>query len=339
MTNLEPTMWGISAGKSGEAHDLFLKEHCVALGWAEVGDLSKIHGDREAFKAKVAAAYPNAKAGAIPVYAGQLYRFVQEMKVKDLIVYRATRDHEVHIGEVVGEYEYDVSILPNFPNRRKVKWLKTVPRLKFSQGALYELGAIQAFFQIKNYAHEFTSVLEKGAIELPPPSQDETVATVSQDIEQTTCDYILKQLSTSLKGHPLAYFVADLMGTMGFHTQVSPKGSDGTIDILAHKDELGFEPPLIKVQVKSGDGKSGDPEVSQLYGKVANGEFGLFVALGGFTPKAVAFAKSKSNLRLIDGDELVELIYAHYEQFDPRNKALLPLKRVYIPETLDETES
>ena len=150
MTNHEPTMWGISAGKTGEANELFLKEHCIALGWPEVGDLSKIHGDRETFKAKVASAYPKAKPGAIPVYAGQLFRFAQEMKIGDLVVYRATRDHEVHIGEVTGEYTYDVSVMPGFPNRRKVKWLKTVPRLRFTQGALYELGAILAFFQIKN---------------------------------------------------------------------------------------------------------------------------------------------------------------------------------------------
>ena len=49
------------------------------------------------------------------------------------------------------------------------------------------------------------------------------------------------------------------------------------------KDELGFEPPIIKVQVKSSEGSIGDPIVSALYGKVGTGEFGLLVALGTFT--------------------------------------------------------
>jgi hypothetical protein len=48
------------------------------------------------------------------------------------------------------------------------------------------------------------------------------------------------------------------------------------------------------------------------------------------------FAQSKSNLRLIDGEELVALILQHYEQFDSRYKGLLPLKRVYVPEPLEE---
>lgn len=38
---------------------------------------------------------------------------------------------------------------------------------------------------------------------------------------------------------------------MEYRTRVSPEGPDGGVDIIAHKDELGFEPPIIKVQVKS----------------------------------------------------------------------------------------
>ena len=113
-----------------------------------------------------------------------------------------------------------------------------------------------------------------------------------------------KQLSKELKGHPLADFVAHLLQKMGYRTRVSPEGPDGGIDIIAHKDELGFEPPIIKVQVKSGDGSVGEPETSALYGKVGagEGEFGLLVTLATLTKRA-DFARSKSNLRLIDGPD------------------------------------
>jgi restriction system protein len=82
----------------------------------------------------------------------------------------------------------------------------------------------------------------------------------------------------------------------------------------------------------------GDPMVSSLYGKVGSGEFGLLVSLGTFTSVATNFAKSKSNLRLIDGDELVKLIFQHYDQFGSRSKGLLPLRRVYVPEVIDADE-
>ena len=123
---------------------------------------------------------------------------------------------------------------------------------------------------------------------------------------------------------------------MGYRCRLSPEGPDGGIDIIAHKDELGFEPPIIKVQVKSAEGSVSEPVVSQLNGKVSAGEFGLLVTLGTFTPPARNFARNKSNLRLIDGAELVSLIFQHYEQFDSRYKGLLPLRRVYVPQPIEE---
>ena len=119
---------------------------------------------------------------------------------------------------------------------------------------------------------------------------------------------------------------------------MSPEGPDGGIDIVAHQDELGFQPPIVKVQVKSSEDSVGDPVVSALYGKVSSGEFGLLVTLGTFTNQAKSFARSKSNLRLIDGDVLVDLVLQHYDQFDSRYKGLIPLKRVYVPEPIDESE-
>ena len=99
-----------------------------------------------------------------------------------------------------------------------------------------------------------------------------------------------------------------------------------------------LKPPIVKVQVKSREGGTGEPEVSQLIGKLSPSEYGLFVTLGTFSPPARAFAKIRHNLRLIDGNELVDLIFLHYEQFDSRYKGLLPLKRVYVPEVLEEAQ-
>ena len=52
-----------------------------------MGDLSPLNPDRDAFKAKVAEVYPEKKPGAIPNNAGQLFRFVHEMKRGDFVVY------------------------------------------------------------------------------------------------------------------------------------------------------------------------------------------------------------------------------------------------------------
>jgi restriction system protein len=331
------TIWGIHGGRTGDADSLFLKRNYIALGWRAVGNLSQIKADREAFKAKVADTYPDYKPGAVPVSAGQLYRFACEMKPGDLVIYPSKNDRQIHIGRVNSEYKYAPNVEEGYPNLREVNWLRSFPRTHFTQGALYEIGSAMSLFQVKNYADEFLAVLE-GKAASAPPAADETVAVVAESIEQTTRDFILKQLAQELKGHPFASFVAHLLQTMGYRTRVSPEGADGGIDIIAHKDELGFEPPIIKVQVKSGEGSIGDPIVSALYGKVERDEYGLVVTLGSFTPPAKNFARNKSNLRLIDGDELVGLVLQHYEQFDSSYKGLIPLKRVYVPEPV-ETEN
>ena len=332
MSNKEITIWGIHAGRGGEADVLFLKKNVIALGWVEVGDLSAIKPDREAFRAAVAKAIPDTKPRALPVSAGQIFRFVHEMKVGDIAVYPSQRDRSIHIGRIEGAYQYAPAVSKDYPNMRSVKWLGSFPRTAFTQGALYEIGSAIALFQVRNYADEFLAALEGKPAPVSRTEEDETVAYVVDAIEQFTRDFILKRLAQQLKGHPLAHFVAHLLQAMGYRTRVSPEGPDGGIDIIAHKDELGFEPPIVKVQVKSSQGSVGEPIVAGLYGKVGQGEFGLFVTLGTFTNQAVTFARNKTNLRLIDGEELVALMLQHYEQFDSRYKGLIPLKRVYIPD-------
>jgi len=332
----EITVWGIHAGVGGDARSIFLNTKQVALGWDDMGDLANIPANRDAFKAKLIGTYPDEKKGWYPMATGQLFRFVHEVKIGDIVVYPSKPDRIVHIGEIVGDYEC-VTDGEGYSQRRAVKWLKSLPRTKFSQGALYEIGSAMSFFKVKSFSDEFVSVLE-GKEQAQPVKSDTSIEYVADDIEQTTDDFILKTVAQDLKGHGFSHFVAHLLCVMGYKTRVSPEGPDGGIDILAHKDELGFEPPIIKVQVKSTEGSIGDPIVSQLYGKVEKSEYGMFVTLGTFTNQAKSFARNKSNLRLIDGEEFVELILRHYEKFDSKYKALLPLRQIYIPELPAETE-
>jgi restriction system protein len=333
----ERTIWGIHAGRASEAENLFLRHNVIALGWVDMGDLTKLAATREAFKAKQMDVEPGRKSGYYPIASGQVYRFVHEMKKGDLVAYPSKIDRKIHLGEIQGDYQYDNSIEPKFPHRRAVKWLSDQPRTRFSQGALYEIGSAMSFFQIKNYADEFLNILGGKKIE-QPVVEDTTIGYVAKDIQQNTEDFILKKLAQELKGHMFAEFVAHLLETMGYRTRVSPEGPDGGVDIIAHKDELGFEPPIIKVQVKSTEGSLGEPIVSQLYGKVDKNEFGLVVTLGAFTNQATTFARNKSNLRLIDGDDLVDLVLQHYDKFDSRYKGILPLQRVFVPVPLEEGE-
>lgn len=334
-------MWGIHAGKLGQVDGMFLekKSPCIAIGWAEVGDLSVISADREAFKKVYAKTYTGAKKGAIPTSAGMLYRFVHKVEINDYIVYPSKQTRLVHIGRITGKYIYNKTKNINYPNIRSVEWLKTLPRTSYSQGALYEMGSAMTFFQIKNYADEILGLVTGKKPSISVQEDDETIGAVADEIEQSTRDYVQKKITQVLKGHPFEHFVAHLLNLLGYNTRVAPEGPDGGIDIVAYKDELGIEPPIIKVQVKSNDADIVPAKVQALYGNVSAGEYGLFVALSSYSKKAREFAKSKPNLRLIDGNELVDIILTHYEKLDSKYKAVLPLKNVYIPVQIDNEDN
>ena len=68
-----------------------------------------------------------------------LYRFLHEVQIGDYVVFPSKSDRKINIGVVEGDYYYDDSD-GEYVQRRKVKWLKHLPRTSFTQGALYEAG-------------------------------------------------------------------------------------------------------------------------------------------------------------------------------------------------------
>jgi restriction system protein len=145
-------MWGIHNDRPRVD---FLDGGLVALGWSRLADLRDLPGDRDGLKAALRAAYPEAKAGAIPVWAGMLLRFVHEMAPGDLVVHPCKLDATVNLGRVEGDYYWDAAA-PEHRHRRPVAWEHTgLPRALFSAGALRELGSAVTLFRIRHHVEEF----------------------------------------------------------------------------------------------------------------------------------------------------------------------------------------
>ena len=324
MPEVEKKMWGIHTLDD----NLFLKEDVIAIGWKEIGNLRDIPATREDIKSKYLQVFPDAKKGSVPTSVGMLYRFCYEVQLGDYVVYPSRQDRMINIGEVTGEYVYKPE-QHEYVHQRSVKWVKHLPRTAFSQGALYEIGSAMSFFSVKNYADEFLAALDKGFKKTPPvPDDDETVGATAAEIQESTRDFILKELSRNFKGYALEEFVSDLLRAMGYRTTVSPQGGDSGIDITAYKDEL---PPRILVQVKSQDGDIKETTIQSLKGAMREGDYGLFITLSNYTKNAQKYLESTPIIRGINGTELVDLVLKYYGDLDERYKQVIPLKMVYIP--------
>lgn len=326
MADEEKRIWGIHT----KDDNLFLNQNVIAIGWKDMGDLSQIRADRDAFKEKYTEVYPDAKKGSIANGAGMLYRFAHEVEIGDYIVFPSKVDRKINIGVVKGRYEYNPSAA-EYVQQHKVKWLEHLPRTSFSQGALYEVGSAMSFFAVRNYADEYLAALDKtfkkNAMSADT-EEDESVGAAADEIVESTKDFILKELSKNLKGYDLEEFVADLLRTMGYRTTVSAQGGDSGIDITAYKDEL---PPRILVQVKSQDSDIRETAIQSLKGAMREGDYGLFVTLSNYTKNAQKYLDNTPIIRGINGMELVDLILKYYENLSEKYRKMIPLKMVYIP--------
>ncbi len=330
MSNIdEKWLWGIHTYDD----NLFLKGGVIAIGWTAIGDLSLLPVDREEMKAVYAKAYPNEPKGSIPTCVGMLYRFFHEIKEGDYVVYPSKMDRRINIGVVTGPYYYD-SKEEKYPQKRNVRWLKSLPRTAFSQGALHEVGSALSLFTVRNYAYEFIDALNDDFGKHPILDEaDTTVGATADEIIQSTRDFILKELYHRLKGYDLEDFIGNLLEAMGYRVKLSPHGGDSGVDIEAYKDEL---PPRILVQVKSADGDIKEQTIMSLKGAMREGDYGLFVTLSHYTKNAQKYLANTPIIRGIDGDELVGLVLKYYDALDEKYRKKIPLKKVYIPVAVTE---
>ena len=134
----EKKIWGIHT----QDDNLFLRNNVIAIGWRDMGDLRSIGDDRDAFKARYAEVYPNAKKGSVASGAGMLFRFLYEAQIGDYVVFPSKSNRQINIGTIESDYIYEENA-HEYAQQRKVKWLKHLPRTSFSQGALYEIGSHQ----------------------------------------------------------------------------------------------------------------------------------------------------------------------------------------------------
>ncbi|HEV2554154.1 MAG TPA: restriction endonuclease [Bosea sp. (in: a-proteobacteria)] len=335
----EPTVWGVHMGWHVDNRPI--DGGYVAIGWPGLGDI-RAYPDREAFKVALAAQAAEGHAGAVPVQAGVLFRFTHEMKAGDIVVYPSKHDRMVNIGRFTGQTSYVEGDGDEYPNRREVEWLGHYPRNDFSQAALNEIGSYVTLFRIRRHAREILAKIglipAQGAPAVTADVADDTAdddaatGSVSRQAEETTADFVIRRIMADLSGYRFEELVAHVLECMGYTARVTPRSNDGGVDVIAHMDALGFQPPIVKVQCKRVTSQTGSPEVNQLLGTLGDGEFGLFVNLGSYSRSAVELERNRPKLRLINGEQFVELIQQHYGKLAPRYRSLIPLKLIYVPD-------
>jgi len=153
-----------------------------------------------------------------------------------------------------------------------------------------------------------------------------------EELESSAREGIFNHIR-SKNPYDFQFMVASLLHAMGYYTPfVAPKGKDGGVDIIAYQDPLGVKTPRIKVQVKHyPDNPVGADAVRSLRGVLDDeGDIGLFVTSGTFSAdaKRETLKGTRKFIKLIDGDEFINLWEQYYDKMDDEDKNKLPLKRI-----------
>ena len=166
------------------------------------------------------------------------------------------------------------------------------------------------------------------AVEEETPEK-ETIVNIER-LEEQANDGIRKYIKAK-NPYEFQDMVAALLRAMGYYTPfIAPKGRNGGVDVIAYIDALGAKTPRIKVQVKHRpDDCIPAKDIRSLLGILRDGDIALFVTSGTYSQQARTEAlTSKTYIKLIDGEEFIQMWQDNYSKMTDDDKNMLPLKHI-----------
>lgn len=319
--------WMVRAGNNNELIDDFREESLVAVGWPDLGDLSDC-STRESIKEQYTDEFENRKQGRINTDSAQLHMVVNRIKEGDLVLSYNKDAREYLSGIVDGPYKYDAGgSHKEYPHTRPVDWDEgTLSRDDFSTPSQNILGGALTVFSLDD-CHSEIQKLRSGE-----PAGDGVDGPPYIEVVESRSEELISDVVADIDPIDFEELVAGVLRAMGYAAQTTQRVPDYGVDIVAHPDALGFEEPLVKVQVKQTKNPTGNQDVGRFLGTLNDNEKGLYVSTGGFTKHAKREVQAKGQVvTLLDRNDFIELLLDHYPSLEQEYKAMVPLKRVYIP--------
>lgn len=328
----EGHFWVVRVPKGQDIIEKVKKEKAVAIGFGIKDSISNID-DREELKVLFREARPESKEGKINISAGQLFRFAHTIEKGDWILTPNRDSRTVLFGRASSGYIFSPNLLrEGFSHSRKVEWLGEFSRDEMSHSLRKSMGGASTVFNMDKHENELLHLMKQpGGPKIKTDGGDDDVP--FYDETKAKADELIADMVSGIDPFDFQELVAGMLQSMGYRTRVSDAGPDHGVDVIAHPDVFGFEAPRIKVQVKHRKSTAGGPDIRNLIGTLGEGEKGLFVSTGGFTTEARNEARKNPRLSLVDSEEFVKLLIEHYPKMDSDYKAIVPLRRVWVPFT------
>ena len=331
MNHEEPKIWAVR----GEDTVTENSRSAMAVGRGEMGDLSRFP-DKAALKEQYDALYPEETAAERTTGAGLLYRLAREIRTGDYVA--SLQGPVILLGKVTGDYAFDPQSTGK-EHRREIQWQRTLPLEEFSKDAQREIsGSPLRLFPLKRNDAAYLSQLgvtvrrpERTAVPAlssisaaQPAGQGAAVTPVRSAGSVDAVRYILEIWERRMGHLEMRDFTTGLLRAMGYETEFAREGTG--VDLSAWRDELS---PRLVVMVRQGEGREAD--VDQLKRMLEPGQFGLLVAVSGFSPEIHMTLDAAPRIRGIAGKDLARLVLKYYDKLEEKYRRMVPLRMTYVP--------
>jgi restriction system protein len=119
------SIWMVRAGQGALYVEDFLEDGLVAIGWVDAGPFSE-NTPKEIIEKKLASVNgPNTSSGTLGVWASQIKRYYDEIKIGDAVCTYDPSPRLYLIGTIESKVEHRDHPLSRF---RKVKWTRKAAR-------------------------------------------------------------------------------------------------------------------------------------------------------------------------------------------------------------------
>jgi len=318
-------VWGIKLGSGGTCVSFCERHRIVGVGWREVQATVLATGTREELWAHVKARCDYCKDDrAVSAATGQLFRFGQECKEQDYVLYynplaKTVRICRVESGPLFRDFELNDE--NDIWHYRRVEYpVNPIPILDFYgtlKGSL--LGPRMSFWEI-GQAFETVDQMARGESPNLVAAKDPELQAAYRQLQT-----LVVKRSEALNDQDWEWLVVDYLKAQGASVdERRVGGSHPIVDAEARFSHGEFGEEVWRVQVKRYQGAQVDwPEIEDSFRYVGGSRF-CFVSVFGFTDRARQMADDRG-IRLLEAGDFVRFLLGGRIRQRLRDKLRLPI--------------
>lgn len=295
----------------GRYTDIFKKGEYIGIGWFQDEPIAIDLKDKDSLKGAYKALNPDHPSMRMNQNVGQVFRFVNEIKVGDIII-SPYNDNQLLVGTIESDVYFKKDDSSPYPWRKKVKWFKeTINRHNLSVPLQNTLRSSLTCFKV-SMSDEILLAL---GIKIETNLGDSRINTASSTLSNFE---LIRRRFLELDATEFELLVSYVLRSLGFDPrQETGKVGDGGIDFEGVLDVLGVASINLQVQVKRYDkGAIGELDMRNFRGALKMGYQGCFITLSTFNKKAIENAtdKERQPIQLIDGARFTEIFIEQYDK-------------------------